>query len=77
MSCMSEEKESRILKCGIQFFFRHVRFDESTVSRMSQNEIFQIFDEYVDFLFDWDQFSRSFLEEHTILEEMDMLIQSW
>ncbi len=37
----------QILKCAIQFFFRHIRFDESTVTRMSGNEVFQLYDEYV------------------------------
>lgn len=41
-----EEKELHILKCAIQFFFRHIRFDDSTVARMAGNEIFQQFDEY-------------------------------
>lgn len=40
-----EEKELHLLKCAIQFFFRHIRFDESTVSRMADNEVFQQFDE--------------------------------
>ena len=41
-----EEKELKLLKSAIQFFFRHIRFDESTVSRMSDNPVFQLFDEY-------------------------------
>lgn len=44
-SCRFEERELRLLKCAIQFFYRHIRFDESTVSRMSENDIFQLFDE--------------------------------
>ena len=45
-SCKFEEKEIHLLKCAIQFFYRHIRFDESTVSRMSDNPVFQLFDEY-------------------------------
>ena len=44
-----EEKELHILKCAIQFLFRHIRFDESTVTRMSDNQVFHLFDEYVYF----------------------------
>lgn len=44
-----EEKELHLLKSAIQFFFRHIRFDESTVSRMTDNKIFHLFDEYVSF----------------------------
>lgn len=34
-----------LIKCAIQFFFRHIRFDDSTVSRMGKNELFHLFDE--------------------------------
>ena len=40
-----EDRELQLLKSAIQFFFRHIRFDESTVSRMKDNENFHIYDE--------------------------------
>ena len=40
-----DDRELQLLKSAIQFFFRHIRFDESTVSRMKDNEIFHVYDE--------------------------------
>ena len=38
-------KEVQLVQGAIQFFFRHIRFDDSTVTRMNSNKNFQLFDE--------------------------------
>ncbi len=40
-----EESETLLLKSAIQFFYRHIRFDDSTLVRMKSNEFFRLFDE--------------------------------
>ena len=40
-----EENEVYLVKCAVQFFYRHIRFDDSTVVRMGKNPVFTLFDE--------------------------------
>ena len=42
---MLPNEEQRILRGGIGFLFRHIRFDDAALTRMSGNEVFDLFDE--------------------------------
>ena len=42
---MISREEREVLRGGIQFLFRHIRFDDSALNRMSGNEVFDLFDE--------------------------------
>ena len=42
---MLPKDEREILRGGIQFLFRHIRFDDSALNRMSGNDVFDLFDE--------------------------------
>jgi hypothetical protein len=42
---MISNEDKEILRGGIQFLYRHIRFDDHALSRMSGNDVFGLFDE--------------------------------
>jgi len=42
---MLSKEEREILRGGIQFLYRHIRFDDIALAKMSGNEVFDLFDE--------------------------------
>jgi hypothetical protein len=42
---MTSEKEREVLRGAIQFLYRHIRFDDLALAKMSGNDVFDLFDE--------------------------------